>query len=154
MALRRIAKMGAALLVAGALAIGAAPPASAHKSSSSGNRSLAAVLAKDGSRFDRNWNDYDIVDHGGEGGAHGQADQPGRSVLADGKTRVTAFLPDDRAFHLLVKDITGSWVARREEGVHHRRLPRHRHRRGGAALPRGAGRDHHLQDGAQSNGAS
>jgi uncharacterized surface protein with fasciclin (FAS1) repeats len=31
-------------------------------------------------------------------------------VLADGKTRVTAFLPTDRAFRLLVKDITGTWV--------------------------------------------
>ena len=62
MVLRHIAKMGAALLVAGALAIGAAPPASAH-TSSSGNRSLASVLAKDGSGFDRNWNDFDIVDN-------------------------------------------------------------------------------------------
>jgi uncharacterized surface protein with fasciclin (FAS1) repeats len=107
MALRRIAKMGAALLVAGALAIGAAPPASAH--SSSGNRSLAAVLAKDGSRFDRNWNDFDIVDNAVRAVLTAKPNSPVK-VLADGKTRVTAFLPTDRAFRLLVKDITGTWV--------------------------------------------
>ena len=109
MALRRIAKMGAALLVAGALAIGAAPPASAHKSSSSGNRSLASVLAKDGSRFDRNWNDFDIVDNAVRAVLTAKPNSPVK-VLADGKTRVTAFLPTDRAFRLLVKDITGTWV--------------------------------------------
>ena len=31
-------------------------------------------------------------------------------MLADGKTRVTAFLPTDRAFRLLVKDLTGTWA--------------------------------------------
>lgn len=108
MVLRRIAKMGAALLVAGALAIGAAPPASAHKSSS-GNRSLASVLAKDGSGFDRNWNDFDIVDNAVSAVLKAKPNSPVK-VLADGKTRVTAFLPTDRAFRLLVKDLTGTWA--------------------------------------------
>ena len=107
MVLRHIAKMGAALLVAGALAIGAAPPASAH--SSSGHRSLASVLAKDGSGFDRNWNDFDIVDNAVQAVLTAKPNSPVK-VLADGKTRVTAFLPTDRAFGLLVKDITGTWV--------------------------------------------
>ncbi len=105
MVLRRIAKMGAALLVAGALAIGAAPPASAH-TSSSGNRSLASVLAKDGSGFDRNWNDFDIVDNAVQAVLKAKPDSAVK-VLADGKTPVTAFLPTDRAFRLLVKDLTG-----------------------------------------------
>lgn len=108
MVLRHIAKMGAALLVAGALAIGTAPPASAHKSSS-GHRSLASVLAKDGSGFDRNWNDFDIVDNAVKAVLTAKPNSPVK-VLADGKTRVTAFLPTDRAFRLLVKDITGTWV--------------------------------------------
>jgi len=108
MVLRHIAKVGAALLVAGALAIGAAPPASAH-TSSSGTRSLASVLAKDGSGFDRNWNDFDIVDNAVQAVLTAKPNSPVK-VLADGKTRVTAFLPTDRAFGLLVKDITGTWV--------------------------------------------
>ena len=106
MVLRHIAKMGAALLVAGALAIGAAPPASAH-TSSSGNRSLASVLAKDGSGFDHNWNDFDIVDNAVQAVLKAKPDSDVK-VLADGKTRVTAFLPTDRAFRLLVKDLTGT----------------------------------------------
>ncbi|HSU36238.1 MAG TPA: fasciclin domain-containing protein [Propionibacteriaceae bacterium] len=64
------------------------------------------MLAKDGSGFDHNWRDYDIVDS-----AVGAvlAAKPGSAVgvLADGKTPVTAFLPDDRAFRILVKDLTG-----------------------------------------------
>ncbi|HEY5980391.1 MAG TPA: fasciclin domain-containing protein [Microlunatus sp.] len=106
MVLRRIATMGAALLVAGALAIGAAPPASAH-TSSGGNRSLASVLAKDGSGFDRNWNDFDIVDNAVRAVLKAKPNSPVK-VLADGKKPVTAFLPTDRAFRILVKDLTGT----------------------------------------------
>ena len=146
MVLRRIAKMGAALLVAGALAIGAAPPASAH-TSSSGNRSLASVLAKDGSGFDRNWNDFDIVDNAVRAVLKAKPNSPVK-VLADGKTRVTAFLPTDRAFRLLVKDLTGTWAGSEKQVFTTVASLGHRHRRGRAALPRGAGRDHHLQAGA------
>ncbi len=106
MVFRRIATMGAALLVAGALAVGAAPTASAH-SSTSGHRSLASVLAKDGSGFDRNWNDFDIVDNAVQAVLKAKPDSAVK-VLADGKTPVTAFLPTDRAFQLLVKDLTGT----------------------------------------------
>ena len=106
MVLRRIATAGAALLVAGALAVGAAPSASAH-TSTSGNRSLATVLAKDGSGFDRNWNDFDIVDNAVQAVLKAKPNSPVK-VLADGKTPVTAFLPTDRAFQLLVKDLTGT----------------------------------------------
>lgn len=106
MVLRHIAKVGAALLVAGALAVGAAPTASAH-GTPSGNRSLASVLAKDGGGFDRNWNDFDIVDNAVQAVLLAKPSSPVK-VLADGKTRVTAFLPTDRAFRILVKDLTGT----------------------------------------------
>jgi uncharacterized surface protein with fasciclin (FAS1) repeats len=105
MVLRHIAKMGAALLVAGALVVGAAPPASAHTTSA--NRSLASVLAKDGSGFDRNGNDFDIVDNAVQAVLKAKPNSAVK-VLADGKTPVTAFLPTDRAFRLLVKDLTGT----------------------------------------------
>ena len=107
MFLRRMAKAGAVVLVAAALTVGTVAPASAHYS---GKRSLATVLAKDGSGFDRNWRDYDIVDNAVRAVLTAKPNSPVK-VLADGTTRVTAFLPNDRAFRLLVKDLTGSWPA-------------------------------------------
>ena len=105
MGIRRLVAAGAAVLLSGTLAVTTVGPAQAD-SSSLGTRSLAKVLAKDGSGFDHNWRDYDIVDK-----AVGAvlAAKPGSAVgvLADGKTPVTAFLPDDRAFRILVKDLTG-----------------------------------------------
>ena len=52
--------MTTAMLVAGGAAVS---PASAGSGTASGTRSLAAVLAADGSGFDRNPFDYDIVDN-------------------------------------------------------------------------------------------
>ena len=105
MEVRRLVVAGAAVLLSGTLAVTTVGPAQAD-SSSRGTRSLAKVLAKDGSGFDHNWRDYDIVDN-----AVGAvlAAKPGSAVgvLADGKTPVTAFLPDDRAFRILVTDLTG-----------------------------------------------
>ena len=105
MFLRRLASAGAALLVAGALTLGATVPAAAH---TTGKRSLASVLAKDGSGFDHNWYDYDIVDNAVRAVLTAKPNSP-VGVLADGKAPLTAFLPNDRAFRLLVKDLTGSW---------------------------------------------
>jgi hypothetical protein len=104
MRLRRLATAGAALLLSGTLAATTVAPAQAD--SVQGTRSLAEVLAKDGSGFDHNWYDYDIVD---KAVAAVLAAKPNSAVgvLADGKTSLTAFLPDDRAFRLLVKDLTG-----------------------------------------------
>ena len=103
MRLRRIVAASAAVLLSGTLAATATVPAQAD---TSGTRSLAKVLAKDGSGFDRNWHDYDIVDNAVKAVL---AAKPGSAVgvLADGKTKVTAFLPNDRAFRILVKDLTG-----------------------------------------------
>ena len=105
MRVQRLVAAGAAVLLSSTLAVTTVGPAQAD-SSSLGTRSLATVLAKDGSHFDHNWHDYDIVDEAV--GAVLEA-KPGSAVgvLADGKTPVTAFLPDDRAFRILVKDLTG-----------------------------------------------
>lgn len=81
----------------------AAVPAAQAKA---GERSLAQVLAADGQRFDRKWHDFDILD-----AAVGAvlAEKPGSdvAVLAQGDTRLTAFLPTDRAFRKLVRSLTG-----------------------------------------------
>lgn len=103
MPLRRLAAVGVAALLSGTLAATAVAPAQAD---TSGTRSLAKVLAKDGSGFDRNWRDYDIVDNAVNAVLTAK---PGSAVgvLADGEIALTAFLPNDRAFQILVKDLTG-----------------------------------------------
>jgi hypothetical protein len=86
--LRRITLAGIALLAAGVLTLIGTAPAAAH-GSSSGSRSLAAVLAKDGGGFDRNWNDFDIVDNAVRAVLAAKPSSP-VAVLADGTTRLTA----------------------------------------------------------------
>jgi uncharacterized surface protein with fasciclin (FAS1) repeats len=105
---RRLTTAVAVLGLAGAAALVSAPAASAHGAShsSTGTRSLATVLAKDGAGFDRNWNDFDIVDNAVTAVLTAK---PGSAVgvLADGKVALTAFLPTDRAFRHLASDLTG-----------------------------------------------
>ena len=105
---RRFTTALAVLGLAGTAALISAPSASAHGShhSTTGTRSLAAVLAKDGSGFDHNWNDFDIVDNAVTAVLTAK---PGSAVgvLADGKVALTAFLPTDRAFRNLASDLTG-----------------------------------------------
>ena len=106
MQFRRIATALVTLGVAFALS---AAPASAHqKSSDPGTRSLAAVLTADGNRFDRNWNDYDIVTEAVLAVLAAKPSSP-VGLLTDGKVALTAFLPTDRAFRNLVGDLTGKW---------------------------------------------
>jgi uncharacterized surface protein with fasciclin (FAS1) repeats len=71
-----------------------------------GNRSLAAVLAQDGNHFDHNWNDFDILDRAVHTVLRAKPHSP-VAVLAKGRTRLTAFLPTDRAFRGLVNDLAG-----------------------------------------------
>lgn len=101
-------KIPAALTAAAlsaALVVSAAPPAQA-KAGSLGQRSLATVLAADGNKFDRNWGDFDIVDRAVLTVLKAKPESP-VAVLADGSKKLTAFIPTDRAFRALVKDLTG-----------------------------------------------
>lgn len=101
----------AALAVALTSALVVPAAASASTSGSSGTTSLAAVLTADGNQFDRNWYDYDIVTEAVLAviAADTDGDSPVR-LLTDGSTALTAFIPNDRAFQVLVKDLTGEWV--------------------------------------------
>ena len=105
---RRLMTAVATLGLVGSAALVAAPSASAHgwQDSATGTRSLAAVLAKDGSGFDRNWNDFDIVDNAVTAVLTAKPGSP-VGVLADGTVALTAFLPTDRAFRNLASDLTG-----------------------------------------------
>ncbi len=71
-----------------------------------GSRSLATVLAQDGNHFDDRWNDFDIVDRAVRTVLTAKPGSP-VGVLAQGNTRLTAFVPTDRAFRALVNDLAG-----------------------------------------------
>ena len=103
---RRITALGAGLVLAVSTVLLTAAPAEAHAKDQLGQRSVAALLAKDTSGFDHNWNDYDILTKAV--GAVLAADPKSPvGVLADGSVPLTAFLPTDRAFRRLASDLTG-----------------------------------------------
>ncbi len=86
-----------------------AAPANAER----GEVSLVEVLAADGAKLDKNWNDFDIV----EAAAFAVlAEKPTSAVgvLADGSVKLTAFVPTDRAFRRLVHDLTGNWLSEKK----------------------------------------
>ena len=100
-----------ALLTAGALAtagIGLASPAAAappvHQRA--GTKSLAKVLAADGTKLDHNWQDFDILEQAVLAVIAAKPSSP-VALLADGNVRLTAFIPTDQAFRNLVGDLTG-----------------------------------------------
>lgn len=108
MTLRRTLGRIAAVLLAGTLSAGlAAVPARA--TTATGERSLAAVLTSDGDTFDHNWYDYDIVTEAVLAVLAAKPDSPVK-VLADGSVPLTAFIPNDRAFQVLLRDLTGRWI--------------------------------------------
>ncbi len=93
--------MGATALVPAAAT--ASPAAQAQR----GTTSLAEVLGADGVKFDHNWHDFDIT----EAAVYAVLDAKPNSpvgLLADGKVKLTAFVPTDQAFRKLVKDLTGN----------------------------------------------
>jgi len=77
-------------------------PANAER----GEVSLVEVLGADGTKLDRNWEDFDIVE---KAAFAVLAEKPDSAVgvLADGNVKLTAFVPTDRAFRRLVHDLTG-----------------------------------------------
>ncbi|GAA4934451.1 fasciclin domain-containing protein [Actinoplanes utahensis] len=104
----RLGKQAAAVATAAivASALGAAPAQATGKKPLK-TKSLAAVLTTDKRGFDHNGHDYDILTAAVQAVLKAK---PGSkvAVLADGKTALTVFLPNDRAFQLLVQDITKS----------------------------------------------
>lgn len=71
-----------------------------------GHRSLAQALAADGSGFDHDWKDFDILEKAVLTVLDAKPNSPVK-VLTQGGKRLTAFLPTDQAFRKLVKDLAG-----------------------------------------------
>ena len=105
---RRLAalSLGTAAAVTATLAVAPAASASSHQKPK-GTTSLASVLTADKKGFDRNDHDHDIVTAAVLAVLKAKPSSK-VSVLTDGKTPVTAFIPNDRAFRLLVKDLSGT----------------------------------------------
>ena len=110
MKLRRLSSTLAAAALATAAAIPLAGSASADGDHGKplGTRSLAEVLTSDGNTFDHNWHDYDIVTEAVLAVLKANPKSP-VGVLTDGNKALTAFVPDDQAFRILAKDLTGHW---------------------------------------------
>ena len=90
------------------LGLVAAPATAADnsKAGKAGTKSLAEVLAADGTKLDHNWRDFDIVEKAVLTVLKAKPDSP-VGVLTQGRKRVTAFIPTDAAFRRLVTDLTG-----------------------------------------------
>jgi uncharacterized surface protein with fasciclin (FAS1) repeats len=93
---------GVAAASALALTIGAAGPAMAE----GGQKPLSDILLSDGNQFDRNSKDFDIVTEAALAVLAAKPDSP-VGLLTKGDVALTAFVPNDQAFRLLVKDLTG-----------------------------------------------
>lgn len=103
-------KLGLVGIVSAAVAsttlVGAPAQAAASETSNRGhNTSLATVLKAD-KGYDHNWQDFDILEKAVGAVLKAKPNSPVK-VLAQGKTRVTAFLPTDAAFRIFVRDLTG-----------------------------------------------
>jgi hypothetical protein len=99
--------LGAALAASAFAGLSTTSASAAPAAKAPGTTSLAEVLDADGNKFDQNHGDFDIVDRAVRTVLAAKPDSP-VGVLADGTTRVTAFIPTDKAFFRLVKDVAGT----------------------------------------------
>lgn len=100
----RVLAVAAAVGLAGSLVTPAATAAEA--SPEPGTDPLINVLLADGDRFDASPYDFDIVTEAAKWVLKNKPDST-VAALTDGTVPLTAFIPNDRAFQLLVKDLTG-----------------------------------------------
>jgi uncharacterized surface protein with fasciclin (FAS1) repeats len=106
---KHVAAHLAALTAGALLATGVGLTAPAHAAGShdrAGTRSLAKVLAKDGTKLDHNWQDFDILEQAVLAVIAAKPQSP-VALLTDGSVRLTVFAPTDQAFRDLVGDLTG-----------------------------------------------
>jgi uncharacterized surface protein with fasciclin (FAS1) repeats len=71
-------------------------------------------MTADGTAFDNNWKDFDVVEQAVLDVLTAKPKSP-LNIVTKGKKRVTAFLPNDRAFRTLVTEATGTAPATEQE---------------------------------------
>jgi uncharacterized surface protein with fasciclin (FAS1) repeats len=111
----RLAVLTAGTLVAAGVGL-ASPAGAATHHERAGSRSLAQVLGQDGTKLDRNWADFDILEAAVLAVIQAKPSSP-VALLTDGSVRLTAFLPTDEAFRELVGDLTGKRPATEKKVV-------------------------------------
>ena len=114
---------------AAASALAAAASTTSH---TLGTKSLVTVLSADKNGFDRNSQGLRHPHRRGEGGARRQAALAPWASSRTARSRVTAFIPTDGAFRLLVRDLTGKNLRREADVFKAVASPRHPHGREGA----------------------
>jgi uncharacterized surface protein with fasciclin (FAS1) repeats len=87
-------------------AVTISPAAASTSSHTLGTKSLVTVLSADKNGFDANSKDFDILTAAVVAVLKAKP-HSAVGVLADGKVALTAFIPTDGAFRLLVRDLTG-----------------------------------------------
>jgi uncharacterized surface protein with fasciclin (FAS1) repeats len=102
----------AASALTGVTAAQAAPTKAT--ATTTGTKPLAAVVAPYATTWNTNWNDYNVVTHAVFAVLKAKPTSK-VAVLANGKVALTAFLPNDRAFQVLVKQLTGKTLLRERE---------------------------------------
>ena len=107
--------LAASALVGVSSANAVTPPApSAVKAASLVTTPLAAVVAPYAKSWNKSWNDYNIVTHAIFAVLKAKPTSK-VGVLAKGDVALTAFIPNDRAFQILVKQLTGKTLLRERE---------------------------------------
>ena len=106
MNLRKTASRIAVTAMAAVMAGTALGPAAAQAHTTTGTRSLAAVLTADTGGFDRNGRDFDVLTAAVLAVLDAKPDSPVK-VLADGTVALTAFIPTDAAFQQLAREAAG-----------------------------------------------
>jgi uncharacterized surface protein with fasciclin (FAS1) repeats len=96
----------ATALLCAALPAQATAPAAASGSNTLKNKPLSKVIKPYSKGWDKKWGNYNIVSHAAFAVLKANPDSD-VAVLAKGRTKLTAFLPTDRAFQKLVTDLTG-----------------------------------------------
>lgn len=110
---RRITSLFTAMVLGSSAVVAATGSATAAQGEPLGKRSLAKVLAADGSGFDRKANDFDILENAVAAVLAAKPDSP-VGVVTKGGVRLTAFAPTDGAFRRLVDDLTGETYVREQ----------------------------------------
>lgn len=103
---RTVRTAAAGLAVAAITAAGLHAPADAAQKPKK-PKSLAKVLAADGTKFDKKGGDFDILEAAVLAVLEAKPDSA-VGVLTQGKVKLTAFLPTDTAFRNLAGTLTGS----------------------------------------------
>ncbi len=109
-----VSLLGAAVLVTAIAApVAAAPAAQAGKAAPAPAApapagSILALLEADGTNFDRDWYDFDILEAAGRTVLGAKPTSPVSAITVP-NAGITVFAPNDRAFQLLALSLTGKW---------------------------------------------